>query len=247
MGFFSTSTVRQDPTNTTTILSNKNTAKASSPWLRAFSWRPIDHGSGPGHRNWNNSASVTQGAASTWRKTGKGQPIDQGSSAGCDFLGMLWSWNESTFKRSKEKSRFPGAMALLQLLQLHVPLQLLAVPREFQRFYTMDIWHFVGWGFLENSQDPHQNADLGWSWCCMNSSWSGRLRVTCIKDPTMSGPESNKFPNSHGVLVRPESTLARAFGRGCPIVFYGPAHHRKNMACSVSRLEKSSQLPLIRS
>ena len=50
------------------------------------------------------------------------------------------------FQAIQRKEQFPGAMALLQLLQLHVPLQLLAVPQEtrknamkFQGFYPMDM------------------------------------------------------------------------------------------------------------
>lgn len=64
---------------------------------------------------------------------------------------------------------------------------------------------------LETSQDPHQDADLGSSWCCMNSSQVSSFQ--CDIDCSLQAASNAKTPRDP----------CRAFGRGCPIV--SGSHH----------------------
>ena len=97
--------------------------------------------------------------------------------------------------------QFPGAMAL----QLHVLLQL-AVPQETPQkkwpgnsgraflsdrngsFFVFLMFFWV----LETSQDPHQDADLGSSWCCMNSSQVSSFQ--CDMDCSLQAASNRKTP-----------------------------------------------------
>lgn len=79
-------------------------------------------------------------------------------------------------------------------------------------------------GFLGswNFEDPHQDADLGSSWCCMNSSQVSSFQ--CDMDCSLQAASNAKTPRDPADPGKPESTLTcRALGRGCPIV--SGSHH----------------------